>query len=58
MSANAFNWIWLNAGSGQHTIVVKADLVVTEIGTAAAQAAVGNRTLVVEPEKLANDIAI
>ena len=55
-SANAFNWGALNVGNGIHTLVVKAqlDASVTGVGTF-AQAAVGKRTLVVEPAKLAND---
>ena len=57
-SANAFNWGALNVGNGIHTLVVKAqlDASVTGVGTF-AQAAVGKRTLVVEPAKLANDAA-
>ena len=69
-SANAFNWLLLNAGSGLHTISVKADLTASPAGTAAnctedsttgdtcARAFVGNRTLIVEPAKLANDAVI
>jgi hypothetical protein len=55
-SANAFNWGALNVGNGIHTLEVKAqlDASVTGVGTF-AQAAVGKRTLVVEPAKLAND---
>src|SRR5919198_115277 len=55
-SANAFNWGALNVGNGIHTLVVKAqlDASVTGVGTF-AQAAVGKRTLVVQPAKLAND---
>ena len=55
-SANAFNWGALNVGNGTHTLVVKAqlDTSVTGVGTF-AQAAVGKRTLVVQPAKLAND---
>jgi len=55
-STHAFNWGALNVGNGIHTLVVKAqlDTSVTGVGTF-AQAAVGKRTLVVEPAKLAND---
>src|SRR2546427_200152 len=55
-STHAFNWGALNVGNGIHTLVVKAqlDASVTGVGTF-AQAAVGKRTLVVEPAKLAND---
>jgi hypothetical protein len=57
-SANAFNWVRLNTGSGDHTIVVKADLVTDSMNTATASAEIGNRTLVIEPTKLANDAVI
>lgn len=57
-SANAFEWMTLNVGNGVHTLVVKAELAtqVSEAGEAAA--AVGKRTLVVEPVKLANDASL
>lgn len=54
-AANAFNWLRLNVGSGIHTITVKATLLQQTAGDATAEAAIGNRTLVVEPAKLAND---
>jgi len=57
-SANAFNWITLNVGSGIHSIVVKAQLDVHATGAGVAQAAVGKRTLIVEPAKLANDATV
>jgi hypothetical protein len=59
-SSAAFNWVRLNAGSGTHTLVVKADLLLdTPTGTGSyAQAVVGNRTLVIEPTKLANNAVI
>src|SRR5213592_76417 len=55
-STHAFNWGALNVGNGIHTLVVKAqlDASVTGVGTF-AQAAVGKRTLVVQPATLAND---
>lgn len=60
-SANSFNWVALNVGSGPtlHTIEVKAQLD-SEVTTTAgeARAIVGKRTLVVFPEKLANDAEI
>jgi hypothetical protein len=58
-SANSFTWLRLNMGSGIHTIVVKATL--TESAPTAdstAQAVIGNRSLIVEPSKLANDATI
>jgi hypothetical protein len=54
-AANAFNWVALNVGSGIHTLQVKAQLDASVTGGTFAQAAVGKRTLVVEPAKLAND---
>lgn len=57
-NANAFNWIRLNMGSGTHDIVVKADLTETAQGDATAEAAIGNRVLVAEPTKLANNAVV
>jgi hypothetical protein len=70
-NANAFNWLLLNAGTGLHTIRVMADLSATPgdgsaanctentlTGDTCARAFVGNRTLIVEPAKLANDATI
>ena len=66
-TANAFNWVRLNTGSGVHTITVKADLVggnpavcsaETTTRNSCSEAHVGNRTLIVEPTKLANDASV
>lgn len=57
-SAHDFQWIRLNLGSGLHTISVKAELETAVTGTGMAQAAIGKRTLVVEPTKLANDVQV
>lgn len=57
-SANAFNWVRLNTGSGDHTLVVKADLSVVSTTGSRAEAVIGNRTLVIEPTKLANAAVI
>lgn len=54
-AANGFNWVALNVGNGIHEVEVKARLTETATNEATADAAVGNRTLVVEPAKLAND---
>jgi hypothetical protein len=62
--ANAFNWVWLNAGAAIHTIEVHGELTTstsssgTTPGTGTAQAFVGNRTLVVDPTKFANTTTI
>ena len=62
-SANAFNWVRLNVGSGNHVVAVKAD--VSELAgsttpgeVSEAQAYIGNRTLIVEPTKMANDTLV
>src|SRR4051794_40690281 len=56
-NANAFNWLRQNVGAGNHTITVKADLSSSAMnGTASA--VVGNRTLVIDPTKMANDAII
>ena len=59
-SANAFNWLRFNVGSSPspHVIVVKADFFTDTMNAAVAAAYVGNRTLVVEPTKMANDAII
>lgn len=57
-AANAFNWLRLNVGNGTHQIVVKATLTERVEGAATAEAIIGNRTLVVEPAKLANDATV
>ena len=63
-SANGFNWMALNVGSGIHTIKVFAeynnDTVegLTAAGDSEAQGVVGNRTLIIEPVKAANDEAV
>jgi hypothetical protein len=57
-TSNAFNWLRLNMQSGTHTIVVKATLTTTVTGDASAEALIGNRSLIVEPAKLANDATI
>lgn len=57
-TANGFNWMALNVGSATHTIEVKADLTTSATDGASAKAAVGKRTLIVEPVKSANDEAV
>lgn len=54
-SANGFNWMALNVGSATHLIEVKAELTTQETARSAAIAVIGNRTLIVEPVKAAND---
>lgn len=74
-TANAFNWVLLNAGSGIHHVRLMADLDATNAnGTCStavddpvvtglspqtcSEAHVGNRTLIIEPTKMANDAII
>lgn len=57
-SAHSFDWISMNLGSGVHTISVKGELQTAVTGAGMAQAAIGKRTLVVEPTKLANDVVL
>ena len=57
-SANAFNWVAMNVGSGIHSLVVKSQLDVQVTGAGLAKAAVGRRTLVAEPAKLSNDATV
>lgn len=57
-TANAFNWMALNVGSGVHTIVVKAQLEAKVTGAGEARAFIGKRSLVIEPTKLVNDAVI
>lgn len=53
--ANGFNWMALDVGSDTHEIQVHAELTETAMGDEVAEAVVGNRTLIVEPTKAAND---
>ena len=54
MSANAFNWVALDLGSGLHTIEVVATITAANTEGSFAQGAVGDRTLIVEPVHFAN----
>jgi hypothetical protein len=57
-SSHSFQWLVLNLGAGVHSIAVKADLSTSQTDSATAEAYVGNRTLIVEPAKLANDATV
>jgi hypothetical protein len=73
-AAHGFNWVLLNAGSGVHYVRLMSDLFATNPagGDAAArcnldtttshttcsEAYVGNRTMIIEPTKMANDAVI
>jgi hypothetical protein len=56
-SANAFNWVAMNVGSGVHTIKLHAMLTHDETGTATDSMVVGNRTLVVNTTQTAQNQA-
>ena len=63
--ANAFNWVRLNAGAGDHTLKLWAEFDSPSHDAQGANTAgststgfVGNRTLVIEPTKLANNAVI
>lgn len=57
-SANAFNWVRLNMGSGVHTVKLYADLSHFSTTGSAASAFVGNRSMIGLPGKFANDAVI
>lgn len=57
-SSHSFTWVQQNAGSGIHDVVLKAEIFTDTAGTATAEAIVGNRTLVIEPTKMANNAEI
>lgn len=53
-TANAFNWMTFNVGSGLHTVELVAELSTNSTEGSLAEAYIGNRTLVVEPVKASN----
>lgn len=61
-NANSFQWVALNVGSGVHDVQVLADFTAQVDGTNMSQdmakAAVGKRTLVIEPTKAAHNEAL
>ena len=57
-SSHGFNWVQMNLGSGIHTIAVKAEFEQGTTGGGRTEAEIGNRTLIVEPTKMANDAVI
>lgn len=57
-SANAFNWVRLNMGSGVHTITLWGDLSHFSTTNSSASAFVGNRSMIGIPGKFANDATI
>jgi hypothetical protein len=57
-ASNSFNWVRLNMGSGVHSIVVYADLTSASSTGSSASAYIGNRSLIGQPGKFANDATI
>jgi hypothetical protein len=57
-TANAFNWVRLNMGSGTHNITLYADLSHFSTTASSASAFVGNRSMIGIPGKFANDATI
>jgi hypothetical protein len=57
-SSNSFNWVRLNMGSGTHTITLVAEITTEATGASAADAYIGNRSLIGFPGKFANDVTI
>jgi hypothetical protein len=57
-TANSFNWVRLNVGSGVHKIVLYADLSHFATSGSSASAYVGNRSMIGLPGKFANDATV
>lgn len=57
-SSHAFNWITMNVGSGEHWIVVKAQVDRYTAGEGNALGWIGKRSLIVEPTKLSGDVTV
>ena len=57
-TANSFNWVRLNMGSGVHTITLYGDLSHFATTQSSASAYVGNRSMIGIPGKFANDATI
>ena len=58
MSANAFNWVALDLGSGYHTISVVATITADNSEGSFAQGAIAKRSLIVEPVDFAHGATI
>jgi hypothetical protein len=59
-TANAFNWVYLNTGSGLHTVEVRAAYDEPTVATPGSTATgmVGNRMLIIEPTKFSNHASV
>lgn len=58
MTANAFNWVALDLGSGLHTVEVVATITAANTEGSFAQGAIEKRTLIVEPVDFAHGATI
>ncbi len=58
MTANAFNWVALDLGSGVHTVEVVATITAANTEGSFAQGAIEKRTLIVEPVDFAHGATI
>ena len=58
MSANAFNWVALDLGSGLHTVEVVATITAANTEGSFAQGAIEKRTLIVEPVDFAHGATV
>jgi hypothetical protein len=60
--ANSFNWVRLNTGKGIHRVEVVADFIeqfsASPGDTSQAEAAVGNRMLIIDVTHMSNDILV
>jgi len=57
-SANSFNWVRLNMGSGVHNIKLVGEVTADATGASAADAYIGNRSMIGLPGKYSNDATI
>jgi hypothetical protein len=57
-SSHSFNWVRLNMGAGTHTIKLVGEVTTEATGASAADAYIGNRSLIGLPGKFANDATI
>lgn len=57
-SSHSFTWVRMNAGSGVHTVELVGTLRDSQTGGGDSEAIIGNRTLIIEPTKMANNAVI
>ena len=54
-TANAFNWVQLNAGRGVHTVRLYATYTEANVSQGNSTGVIGRRTMIIEPVKAKND---